>query len=156
MALMATLAERSLNPVRSHGSCIRVVVDSEATNNYLYPALTPEARVHMWDVEDLQVLHTIVAADLHHLKSVTTETTLVTVTDNNGNDRRVSFRIVLLPDLGTKLFFVNAAVQKGVAKLFHAANPRLESGDAVIPIQACAVDDATGKLMCSIEVKLGV
>ena len=25
----------------------------------------------------------------------------------------------------------------------------------VIPIQTCGVDDATGKLMCSIEVKLG-
>ena len=47
-------------------------------------------------------------------------------------------------------------MQKGVATLFHPANPRLESGDVVIPMQTCGVDDATGKLMCSIEVRLGV
>ena len=46
-------------------------------------------------------------------------------------------------------------MQKGVATLFHPANPRLESGDVVIPMQTCGVDDATGKLMCSIKEKLG-
>ena len=50
---------------------------------------------------------------------------------------------------------MTAAMQKGVVTLFHQANPRLESEDVVIPIQTCGVDDATGKLMCSIEVKLG-
>ena len=109
----------------------------------------------MCDVEDLQVPHTIVAAGQHLLKGVTTGTIFGAVTDDNGNDRRVSFRVVLVPDLGTNLFSVTAAMQKGVATLFHPANPRLESGDVVIPMQTCGVDDATGKLMCSIEVKLG-
>ena len=45
-------------------------------------------------------------------------------------------------------------MQKGVATLFHPTNPRLESGDMVFPMQTCGVDDATGKLMCSIEVEL--
>ena len=50
---------------------------------------------------------------------------------------------------------MTAAMQKAVATLFHPVNPRLESGDVVIPMQTCGMDDATGKLMCSIEVKLG-
>ena len=60
-----------------------------------------------------------------------------------------------MPDLGTSLFSVTAAMPKGVATLFYPANPRLESGDVLIPMQTCGVDNATGKLMCSIEVKLG-
>ena len=130
-------------------------VDSGATNNYLDPALTPDVRAHVCDVEDLQIPHTVVVAGQHLLKSVTTGTIFGAVTDDNGNDRRVSFRVVLVPDLGTDLFSVTAAMQKGVATLFHPVNPRLESWDVVIPMQTCGVDDATGKLMCSIEVKLG-
>lgn len=154
-AFMATPAEMSLAPFRSDGSCIRMVVDSGATDNYLDPALTPGLRAHMCDVEDLQVPHTIVAAGQHLLKGVTTGTIFGAVTDDSGNDRSVSFRVVLVPGLGTNLFSVTAAMQKGVATLFHPASPRLESGDAVIPMQTCGVDDATGKLICSIEVKLG-
>ena len=132
-----------------------MAVDSGATDNYLDPALTPGVRAHMCDVEDLQVPHTIVAAGQHLLKGVTTGTIFGAVTDDNGNDRRVSFRVVLVPDLGTNLFSVTAVMQKGVATLLHPANPRLESGDVVIPMQTCGVDDATGKLMFFIEVKLG-
>ena len=109
----------------------------------------------MCDVEDLQVPHTTVAAGQHLPKGVKTGTIFGVVTDDNGNDRRVSFRAVLVPDLGTNLFSVTAAMQKGVATLFDSAKPRLESRDVVIPMQTCGVDDATGKLMCSIEVKLG-
>ena len=154
-AFMATPAEMSLAPFRSDGSCNRMVVDSGANNNYLDPALTPGVRTHMCDVEDLQIPHKIVAAGQHLLKGVTTGTIFGAVTDNNGNDRRVSFRVVLVPDLGTNLFFVTVAMPKGVATLFHPANPRLGSRDVVIPMQTCGVDDATGKLMCSIEVELG-
>ena len=46
-------------------------------------------------------------------------------------------------------------MQKGVATLFYSANLRLESGDVVIPMQTCGVDNAAGKFMCSIEAKLG-
>ena len=109
----------------------------------------------MSDVEDVHVPHTIVAAGQHLLKGVTTETISGTVTDDNGHDRCVSFRDILVPDLGTNLFSAAAPMQKRVVTLFHPANPRLESGDVVFPMQTCGVDDATGTLMCSIEVKLG-
>ena len=109
----------------------------------------------MCDVEDLQVPHTVVAAGQHLLKGEATVTIFGAVMDDNGKDRRVSFPIVLVPGLGTNLFSVTAAMQKGVATLFHPTNPRLESGDVVIPMQICGVDNATGKLMCSIEVKVG-
>ena len=108
----------------------------------------------MCDVEDLQVPHTIVAAGQHLLKGVTTGTILGAVTDDTGNDRRVSFRVDLVPDLGTNLFSLTPAMQKGVATLFHPTNPRLGSGGVVIPMQTSGVNGATGKLMCSIEVKL--
>ena len=109
----------------------------------------------MCDVEDLQVPHTIVAAGQHLLKGVKTGPIFGAVTDDNGNDRRVSFRVFVVPDVGTNLFSVTVAIQKGVTTLFHPTNPRLASGNVVIPIQTCGVDDVTGKLMCSIEVKLG-
>ena len=109
-----------------------MVADSGTTNNYLDPAITP--------------------GDL--LKGVTTGTTFGAVTDDNGNDRLVSFRVVLVPDLGTNLFSVTAAMQKGVTTLFHPTNPGLESGNVVIPMQTCGVDDTTEKPMCSIEVIL--
>ena len=145
----------SLAPFRSDGLCIRIVVDSEGTNNYLDPALTPGVRAHTCDAEVLHVPHTIVAAGQHLLKGVTTGTIFGAVTDDNGNDRRVFFCAVLVPDSGTNLFSVTAAMQKEVATLFHPANPRLESGGVVIQMQTPGVNDATGKLMCSIEVKLG-
>ena len=46
-------------------------------------------------------------------------------------------------------------MKKGVATLFHPAKPRLKSGDVVILMQTCGVDEATGNLMYSIEGKLG-
>ena len=125
-AFMATLAEMSLAPFRSAGLVIRMVVDSGATDNYLDPALTPGVRAHMCDVEDLQLPHTIVAAGQHLVEGVTTGTMVGAVTADNGNDRRVSFCVVLVPDLGTNPSSVTAAMQKGVATLFHPANPRLE------------------------------
>ena len=114
-----------------------MVVDVGATNNNLDPAFTPGVRAHMCDVEDLQVPYTVVAAGQHLLKGVTTGTIFGAVTDDNGKDRRVSLRVVLVPDLGTNLFSVTAAMQKGVATVFHPANPRLEWGDVVIPMQTC-------------------
>ena len=60
-----------------------MVVDSGATNNYLDHALTPRVRAQMCDVEDLQVLYTIVAAGQHLLKGVTTGAIFDAVTDDN-------------------------------------------------------------------------
>ena len=154
-AFMASPVEMSHALCRSDGSCIQMVVDSGATNNYHAPALTPEVRAHICDVEDLQVSHTIVAAGQHLLKGATTGTIFGAVTDNDGNVWRVSLLVVVVPDLGTNLFAVTTAMKQGVATLSHPANPRLESGGVVIPIQTCGVDDATGTFMSSIEVKLG-
>ena len=135
-AFMATPAEMSLSAFRSDGLCIRMVVDSGATNNYLDPALSSGVRAHICNVEDLQVPHTIVAAGQHLLKGVTTGTIFGAVMDDNGNNRRVSFRFVMVPELVTNLFSVTAAMQKEVATLFHPPNPRLESGDMVIQISS--------------------
>lgn len=132
-----------------------MIVDSGATDNYLDPALIPGLRTHMDDVEDLRVPHTIVAAGHHLLQGVATGTIFGTVADDRGNDRQVSFRVVLVPGLGTNLFSVTAAMSKGVATLFHPDNPRLESGDVILPMETHGVDATTGKVMCSIKVKLG-
>eukprot|EP00752_Nemacystus_decipiens_P010530 g9376.t2 len=153
-AFMATPAELSLAPFRSDGSSIRMVVDSGATGNYLDPALTPGLRSRMRDVEDLRVPHTIVAAGQQLLHGVTAGTILGTVTDDSGNDRHVSLRIVLVPRLGTNLFSVTAAMLNGVASLFYPTCPRLESEGLVIPMQSHGVDGSTGKLVCSIQVRL--
>ena len=110
----------------------------------------------MCAVEDLQVPRTIVAGGKHLLKGVITGTTFGVVTDDNGNYRRVSVHAVLVSDLGTNRLFVTVAMQQGVVTMVHEATPRLESRDMVIPILTYGVDDATGKLMCSIEVKLRV
>ena len=65
------------------------------------------------------------------LKGAETGIIFGAVTDNCGNALHVSFRVVLVPGLGTNLFSVTSAMQKGVASLFYADNPRLqsESGD---------------------------
>eukprot|EP00752_Nemacystus_decipiens_P010251 g9135.t1 len=126
-AFMATPAELSLAPFRSDGSSIRMVVDSGATGNYLDPALTPGLRSHMRDVEDLRM--------------------------TAANDRH-SLRVVLVPGLGTNLFSVTAAMLNGVASLFYPTCPMLESEDVVIPMQSHGVDGSTGKLVCSIQVRL--
>ena len=125
---METHADTSLAPFRQDGLCIRIIVDSEATNNHLDPALTPGVRAHMCDVEDLLVPHMIVDAVQHLLQGVITGTIFGAVKDDNGNDRRVTLRVVFVPDLCTNLFSVTAAMQEGEATLFHPANPRLKSG----------------------------
>eukprot|EP00903_Cladosiphon_okamuranus_P005795 g5742.t1 len=154
-AFMAAPADLSVAPFRSDGSFIRMVVDSGATDNFLDPSLTPGVRAHVRDVEDLPVPHTIVAAGQNLLQGVVTWTITGSVADNSGHGRLVSFRVVLVPGLGTNLFSVTAAMQQGVATLFHPTNPGLESGDVVIPMQTLGMDDTTGKVMYSIDVKLG-
>ena len=123
---MATPAEMSLAPFLSDGSFISMVVDSGATDNYVDPALTPGLRAYMCDVEELRVPHTIVAAGQNLLQGVTTETICGAVTDDSGNDRLISFRVIVVPGLGTNLFSVTAAMLKRVEKLFHPTNPKLE------------------------------
>ena len=66
---MATPAELSLAPFLSDGSFISMVVDSGATDNYVDPAFTPGLGAYMRDVEELRVLHTIVAAGQNLLQA---------------------------------------------------------------------------------------
>eukprot|EP00752_Nemacystus_decipiens_P015081 g13435.t1 len=96
----------------------------------------------------------IFAAGQQLLHGVTAGTILGTVTDDSGNDRHVSLRVVLVPGLGTNLFSVTAAMLNGVASLFYPTCPRLESEGLVIPMQSHGVDGSTGKLVCSIQVRL--
>ena len=96
-----------------------MVVDSGATDNVLDAELTPGLRARMRDIEIVSVPHTIVAAGKHLLKGVETGIILGAVTDNCGNALHVSFRVVLVPGLGTNLLSVTSAMQKGVASLFY-------------------------------------
>ena len=99
--------------------------------------------------------HRIVATGKHLLKGVETGIIFGAVTDNCRNALHVSFRVVLVPGVGTNLFSVTSAMQKGVASLFYPENPRLESEteNVVIPMESHG-EDASGKLVCSIEVRL--
>ena len=134
-----------------------MVVDSGATDNYVDPTLTPRLRAYMRDVEELRVPHTIVAAGQNLLQDIATGTICGAVTDDSGNDRLIHFRVIIvLPGLDTNLFSVTAAMLKGVATLFHPTNPRMEKDGVVVPMQQLGVDDTTGKVMYSINVKLGV
>ena len=132
-----------------------MVVGSGATDNFLDPEVTPGVRARVRDIEIISVPHTIVAAGKHILKGVDTGIIFDAVTDNCGNALHVSFRVVLVPGLGTNLFSVTSAMQKGVASLFYPENPRLESEseNVVIPMESHG-EDASGKLVCSIEVRL--
>ena len=144
----------SLAPFRSDGPSILMLVDSGATDNYLDPALTPGVRAHMRYIEDLRIPLPIIAAGQHVLHGVTTGVLFVTVADDSGYDRQVSFRVVLVPGLGTNPFSVTAALSNGAASLFYPDNPRLESGDVVVRMKIRGVDD-TGKITFSTTVKLG-
>ena len=95
----------------------------------------------MRDVEELRVPHTIVAPGQNLLQGVATGTICGVVTDDSGNDRLISFRVIVVPGLGTNLFSVTAAMLKGVATLFHPTNPRLEKDGVVVPMQQLRVDD---------------
>ena len=70
--MASSTAESSLAPFRSDGSSILMLVDSEATDSYLDPALTPGVRGHMRDIEDLRIPLPIIAAGQHVLHGVTT------------------------------------------------------------------------------------
>ena len=131
-----------------------MLVDSGATNNFLDPVLTPVVRAHMRDFKDPRVPLPIIAAGPHLLHGVTTGVLFGSVADDSGHNRQVSFRVVLVPGLGTNLFSVTAALSNGTTSLFYPDSPRLESGDVVVPMTIRGVDD-TGKITCSTTVKLG-
>ena len=129
-----------------------MLVGSGATDNFLDPVLTPGVRAHMRDFEDLRIPLPIIAAGQHVLHGVTTGVLFGTVADDSGHNRQVSFRVVLVPGLGTNFFSVTAALSNGVTSLFYPDNPRLESGVVVVPMKIRGVND-TGKITCSITVK---
>ena len=118
-----------------------MVVDSGATDNYVDPARIPGLRAYMRDVEELRVSHTIVAAGQNLLQGVATGTICGAVTDDSGNDRLISFRVIVVPGLGTNLFSETATMLKGLTTLFQPTNPRLEKNGVVVPMQQLRVDD---------------
>ena len=145
-------AELSVAPFRLDGSPIPKVVDTGVTDNYLSPALTICVRAHMRDIEDVRIPLPIVATGQHVLHKVTTGVIFGTVDDDSGNDRQVSFRVVYVPELGTNLFSVTAALSNGVASIFYPDNNRLESGDVVVPMKIRGVDEFNN-ITCCITVK---
>ena len=50
--------------------------------------------------------------------------------------------------MGSNLFSVTTAMQKGNATLFHPNKPRLEYDDIVVPMHVLGTDEATGRLRC--------
>eukprot|EP00903_Cladosiphon_okamuranus_P015299 g14134.t1 len=114
-AFIASSEEESSTAfLRSDGSSILMLVDSGATDNYIDPALTPGVRAHMRDIDDLRTPLPIITAGRHVLHGVTTGVLSGTVTDDSGQDRHVSFLVVLVPGLGTNLFSVTAALSHGI------------------------------------------
>ena len=122
-SMASSAAESSLVPFRSDGSPILMFLYSGATDNYLDPALTPGVRANMCDIEDVRIPLPIIVAGQHVLHGVTTGVLFITAAADSVHDRQVSFRVVLVPGLGTNLFSVTAALSNGVASLFYPDNP---------------------------------
>ena len=62
----------------------------------------------MRDIEDLRIPLPIIATGQHVLHDVTTGVLFGTVADDSGHDKQVSFRVVLVPGLGTNLVSVTS------------------------------------------------
>ena len=73
-----------------------MVVYSGATDNHVDPALTRSFGAYMRDVDELRVPHTIVAAGQNILQGVAAGTICGAVTDDSGNDRLISFRVIVV------------------------------------------------------------
>lgn len=142
-ALMASPSEISL---LSDGSFIRMVVDRFAICNYLDPSLTPGFQGSMRDVELHQVPLTIVAVGKHFLKGVASGTVCGIITDAGGNQRDISFRVVVVRGLGANLFSVTWAMRRGIASLFGHASPRLEKDGVVVPLKQHGTNAAGDEL----------
>ena len=85
-----------------------MLVDSGASENHVDPSFTPGVRAHMRDNEDLRIPLPIIATGQHVLHGVTTGFLFGKVADDGGHDRQVSFRVVLVPGLGTNLVSVTS------------------------------------------------
>ena len=154
-AFMATSADLVDADLRSDGSFIRLLVDSGASDNYVDPYLTPALQSSMGDCKLLPVPHTIVATGQNLLEGVVTGTLHGTVTDEGGHKQPISFHAVVVPGLGKNLFSVTTAMTKGIAALCRPANPRLEKGGIVLPMQQLSTDEAAGRVLCSITAEAG-
>ena len=57
--------------------------------------------------------------------------------------------------MGSNLFFVTTAMQKGITTLFQPDKPRLEYDDVVLPMNVLRTEEATETLPCSFDLELG-
>ena len=75
-----------------------------------------------------------------------------TVTDDK---RQLSFDAVVVSGMGSNLFSVNTAMQKGLATLHNPDKPRFEYDDVGLPVNVLGSDEATGRLLCFFFLELG-
>ena len=109
----------------------------------------------MSDYRVLNVPQNNVRIGEHVFKGVATGIVQGTVTDDGGYKRQFSFGTVVVPGMGSNLFSVTTAMQKGIGTLFHPDKPRVEYDDVVPPMNVLETDAATGILLCSFDLELG-
>ena len=110
----------------------------------------------MDDSKVLIVPHLISPAGGHVLKGVAATPVHGTVIDDGGNKQYICFNSVLVPGLGTNLFSVIAAMQKGGASPFVQKNRRFKKEDsAVLPMQELGVESTAGERLGSMDVGVG-
>ena len=131
------------------------MVDSGATHNFVDPFLTPRLKEFLSDYRVLNVPQNIVGIGEHVLNGVATGIVQGTVTIDGGHKRQFSFDALVVPGMGSNLFSVTTAMQKGIATLFHPDKPRLEYDDVVLPMNVLGIDEAMGRLLCSFDLELG-
>lgn len=138
-------------------STLTMLLDSGSTDNFVDPKLTPGLRDSVRDYRPLDVPHQVQGVGDHVVLGVATCVVVGTVLDDRGEKRQVSFPAVVVPGLGSNLFSVCTAMQKGLAVVFHPAKPRLENmdGTLILPMDMVGVDEATRKILCTFDVELG-
>ncbi|CAN0576528.1 unnamed protein product, partial [Ectocarpus sp. 12 AP-2014] len=91
-----------------------------------------------------------VTAGEHVIEGIAKGTIAGTFNDQHGEKQPVSFSAIEVPGLGRHLFSPVVALQKGVATIFDPTQPRLEMGDAIIPMKQLGNDT----MLCSVSLKL--
>ena len=101
-----------------------MVVDNGATDNYVDPDLTPGCEPTCATSKNFGS-RTIVAADQNLLQGIATGTICGTVTDDSGNDRLISFRVIVVPGLGTNLFSTDRGDAEGGGDVVSTDQPQI-------------------------------
>ena len=120
---MATTTALSAASFCSDETVLTMMVDSGATHNFVDPFHTPRLKEFMSDYRVLNVPQNIVDIGEHVLKGVATGIVRGTVTDDGGHERQFSFDAVVVPGMGSNLFPVTTAMQKGLLRYFTLTSP---------------------------------